>query len=60
MVFPQQLNQLAALIQNKEEIVPVSYTEEKLQDLVNLKWVFFLLISLLTAEWFLRKRFGGY
>jgi hypothetical protein len=60
MLFPQQLKQLTALLEKKEEIVPVSYTQEKLQDLVNLKWVFFLLISLLTAEWFLRKRFGGY
>lgn len=60
MLFPNQIETLENLLKNKEDIVPVSYTEEKLQDLVNLKWVFYLLIALLSLEWFLRKRFGGY
>jgi hypothetical protein len=60
MIYPAQLESLSKLLSSKEDIVPVSYTEEKLQDLVNLKWVFYLLIALLGVEWFLRKRFGGY
>jgi hypothetical protein len=60
MLYPAQIELLENLLKNKEEIVPISYSEEKLQDVVNLKWVFFLLVSLLTIEWFLRKRFGGY
>lgn len=60
MVFPAQIESLEQLIRQKEDIVPISYTEEKLQDLVNLKWVFYLLMGLLTMEWFFRKRFGGY
>ena len=60
MLFPNQIESLENLLKNKEDIVPISYSEEKLQDLVNLKWVFYLLIALLTFEWFLRKRFGGY
>ncbi len=60
MVFPDQIEILEKLLNSKEDIVPISYSEEKLQDLVNLKWVFYLLIALLTIEWFLRKRFGGY
>jgi len=60
MVYPNQIESLEKLLNNKEDIVPISYTEEKLQDLVNLKWIFYMLIGLLTIEWFLRKRFGGY
>jgi hypothetical protein len=60
MVFPSQIETLEKLLKSKEDIVPISYSEEKLQDLVNLKWVFYMLMILLTLEWFLRKRFGGY
>ncbi len=60
MVYPNQLEKLEKFINSKEDIVPVSYTEEKLQDLINLKLVFFILIALLSVEWFLRKRYGGY
>lgn len=60
LLYPSQLESLEKLLNSKEDIVPVSYTEEKLQDLIHLKWVFYLLIALLTMEWFLRKRFGGY
>jgi len=60
MIFTAQIETLEKLLMDKEDIVPISYSEEKLQDLVNLKWVFYLLVALLSIEWFLRKRFGGY
>lgn len=36
------------------------HTEETFNQLINLKWVFFLLLALISAEWFLRKYLGGY
>ncbi|MFY7829038.1 MAG: VWA domain-containing protein [Flectobacillus sp.] len=33
---------------------------EDLKEFINLKWVFFLIIALLTAEWVVRKYMGGY
>lgn len=36
------------------------HSEEKYDSLLNLKWVFFLLLTLASMEWFLRKYFGGY
>lgn len=60
MLFPGEIEKLENIIKQKEDIVPISYSEEKLQDLVHLKWVFYLLIGFLSLEWFLRKRFGGY
>lgn len=38
----------------------VIHSEEKFDSLLNLKWVFFLLLALISAEWFLRKFYGGY
>lgn len=60
MLYTSQIETLQKLLSSKEDIVPISYVEEKLQDLVNMKWVFYLLIVLLSIEWFVRKRFGGY
>jgi hypothetical protein len=55
-------NQLAdlrnALLQ--KQAVATLHTEEKYNSLIDLKWVFALLVLLITAEWFLRKYYGGY
>lgn len=45
---------------SKKEATSVIHTEEKFDNLLNLKWVFFLLLALISAEWFLRKFYGGY
>ena len=45
---------------SKKEAISVIHSEEKFDNLVNLKWVFFLLLALVSAEWFLRKFYGGY
>jgi len=36
------------------------HSEETFNQLINLKWVFFLLLGLITTEWFLRKYLGSY
>ncbi|MET4107198.1 VWA domain-containing protein [Hymenobacter sp. UYP22] len=58
LYFPQQLQQLAQDIR-KANYKPVLYEQEDLQDLINLKWLFFLLLGLLTVEWATRKYSGG-
>lgn len=35
-------------------------SEEKYDNLINLKWIFFLLLILVSSEWFLRKYYGSY
>ena len=45
---------------SKKEATSVIHSEEKYDNLLNLKWVFFLLLALVSAEWFLRKFYGGY
>ena len=60
LFYPDQLNALGQMLLSKEDIKTVSYSQTKLIDLVNLKAIFFLLLAMLTIEWFLRKRSGGY
>jgi hypothetical protein len=60
MVYPADLDALSDIIAAREEIKPVIYTQQRLNEMINLKWVFFLLLALISAEWFLRKRSGTY
>jgi hypothetical protein len=44
----------------KTEAKAVIHSEERYDTLINLKWVFVLLLLLATFEWTLRKYFGSY
>jgi hypothetical protein len=44
----------------KTEAKSVIHTEESYDSLINLKWVFWMLLVLVSAEWFLRKYYGSY
>ncbi|MEX2231705.1 MAG: VWA domain-containing protein [Cyclobacteriaceae bacterium] len=56
------VSQVPALQSNlqKTEATSVIHTEETYDSLINLKWVFWLLLLLVTAEWGLRKFHGSY
>lgn len=58
MLLPSQTNQLAGLIRKNEDIKTVVYSDDAYHDLIDEKWVFLLILILLGAEWFLRKREG--
>jgi len=60
MFYPNQLQDLEQMIKAKKEIAPVSYSTQKLSDWINLKGIFFLILALLAAEWFIRKYKGAY
>ncbi|HXC05861.1 MAG TPA: hypothetical protein VNZ86_13960 [Bacteroidia bacterium] len=60
MVYPSQMEELANKILTREDIRPIVYNPKKLLDLIELKWIFFILLLLLSAEWMMRKRNGGY
>ncbi|MNH43800.1 hypothetical protein D3C79_1057900 [compost metagenome] len=60
MVYPDQLNKLEQLIANKETIKTITFEDKKLDELINLKWLLGLIITLLAIEWFIRKRNGDY
>ena len=60
LFYPSQLAELSTMLQSRDDIKTVSFSQMKMIDLVNLKEIFFLLLAMLTIEWFLRKRSGGY
>lgn len=54
--FPDQLDQLQKQLLDKTQLKTLSYEDRKYEELINLKWLFALILLLLSAEWFLRKR----
>jgi|APTNR8051073442_1049403.scaffolds.fasta_scaffold00001_478 hypothetical protein len=44
----------------KKEAQSIIHSEETYDPLLNLKWVFFILLFTVSVEWFLRKYFGSY
>lgn len=55
---PAQLLTIAEELEKSGLVKTVSYEDRKYEELISLKWLFFLLVSLLATEWFLRKRNG--
>jgi hypothetical protein len=58
MLQPSEVSKLAALIRKNENIKTVVYEDKRYNDLIDVKWVFALILALLSSEWFLRKREG--
>lgn len=60
MVLPANMQQIADALEKNELIQTVSYENKRLQDLINLRWLFALAMLLFSIEWFIRKRSGTY
>ncbi len=60
MFFPNQLDQLAKRILSREDLVNVIYERTWFKEVIHQRWLALLIILLLTAEWFIRKRNGAY
>jgi len=60
MVYPEQFDRLYELINEREDIKTIIYSQFKFVEIINLFWIFIVILSLLTTEWFLRKWSGGY
>ncbi len=60
MVYPAQLGQIEKLLSDRDDLKTIAYTRKRYTDLVSLLPVLLLLLGLLSAEWFIRKRNGSY
>jgi hypothetical protein len=61
MYYPQELLRLInELNQGQNELNPISYSNEVFSSILNFRWIFFILLILLSAEWFIRKYLGRY
>jgi hypothetical protein len=55
-----ELEKLKIELLNNENFKTLSYEENKTDELINLKWIFILLLTLFSFEWFVRKYLGVY
>jgi hypothetical protein len=60
MVYLKDMDKLGDIIRKRDDIKPVAYMQTDFKDLINFKFLFFSLLVLLAAEWFLRKYYGNY
>jgi hypothetical protein len=60
-IYPEELRELIdELKTGSNQLKPVSYSNEILSSILNFKWIFFLLLLLVSVEWFFRKYLGRY
>ena len=60
MVLPPTINELEQLIKENTAISSVIYEETDIKEIIHIKWIFFLILALISTEWFIRKRNGAY
>lgn len=60
LFYPSNIEGVNDAIQKNNNITSIIFEEKDLKELINLKWIFGLILLLLSAEWFLRKRNGAY
>ena len=60
LFYPSDMGNIPVSIQSNTNIASIIFEEKDLKELINLKWIFVLLIGFLSLEWFLRKRNGAY
>jgi len=60
MVLPADLKSIAEQIRNRTDVASISYSTLLLREMINLKWIFYIILAFISLEWFLRKRNGTY
>jgi hypothetical protein len=60
MLSINQMNDFDNILKERQDIKTVNYAEKRYNELVNEFWLLVLIITLVSAEWFLRKRNGAY
>jgi hypothetical protein len=57
LFLPRELKSLEQTLQSNELIKPITYSQTSTTLLLDLKWLFWVILSLFAVEWFFRKRF---
>ncbi len=60
MYDKEDFQQILSDIKANNKIASISYVNQELTDVIKLPWIIILLMTLLSLEWFLRKRYGAY
>ncbi|MEZ5014272.1 MAG: hypothetical protein R2794_08275 [Chitinophagales bacterium] len=60
MMYADQVQALADKIKALPQAKPVLHETIRTQSIINIRWLFFLILAFLGAEWFVRKYNGSY
>lgn len=60
VVAPGGTDAIVQALEARSDLVARSYTHPSFSDLIGLRWLFFVILGLLTCEWVLRRRNGAY
>ena len=60
MVYPDALNDITKELEKRNAFQKTYYTKQQFQDLLEWKYLFFIILLFLSAEWIIRKREGYY
>lgn len=60
MYYLSETEQLAKEILSRDDIKPMTFFNYETHDLIDSKWIMFLIVLLLSVEWFIRKYSGSY
>jgi len=60
MLSVQQMEGFPQILKAREDIKTITYSEKRYLELVNVFWVFLIIIAILATEWFIRKFNGSY
>ncbi|WP_256009022.1 hypothetical protein [Desertivirga xinjiangensis] len=58
LILPSEIKNLPALIKENELVKTISWEDKRFEELINIKWIFALILTLISLEWFGRKRNG--
>jgi hypothetical protein len=60
LFFPGQMDQIKQRLRERKDIRTIIYSQKRYNELNNLLWILFLIIGMLSVEWFIRKFKGSY
>ncbi len=60
MLTVDQMKDFPEILNEREDIKTITYSEKRYWELVNVFWVFIIVLAILATEWFLRKFNGSY
>jgi hypothetical protein len=58
MYMPAQLLNIVDELEKSGQVKTISYEDRRFEDVINFKWIFAIIMVLLSIEWFFRKRNG--
>lgn len=60
LLHPDAISQLPSQITTRDDVRPILHDSYTTQAIINLKWIFFLVVLLAGLEWFIRRFNGAY